>query len=124
MRTKYLATLGVIAPIALAGIVYAATVPSDYARDVEQGNVEVKSDPNAASQANEIKDAENVEGNIDDGQVQVEEIVGDQEGSMGDNQSGEQSGSQSGQDSGGDTSSGVNLDSSNSSTNSTGGTSQ
>lgn len=87
---KLLLTLGVVAPLALAGVAYAeTTTPSDYAQDVTAGQSQLTSDQNAKTQANEVKDGENVEGQVDDGQVGVDEKVGQQEGEMGDNESGE-----------------------------------
>jgi hypothetical protein len=90
---KTLLTVAVIAPLAVAGVAYASTttVPSDYSQDVTAGQNQLNADTNAKTQANEAKGSEAVEGQIDDGQVQVDETVGDQESNMGDNQSGETS---------------------------------
>lgn len=88
---KLLLIAGVAAPLALSGAVYAATVPSDFAKDVNAGQSQLSSDQNAKTQANEVKDGESVEAQVDDGQVQVDETVGQQENNMDDNQSGEAS---------------------------------
>jgi hypothetical protein len=79
MRIKYLVTLGAITPLVMAGVVYAATTPSAYATDVQNGQAQIKSDSEASSKANEVKDGENVEGQVDDGQVEVQEQVEPQE---------------------------------------------
>lgn len=87
---RILLALGVIASLNFAGVVYAeATVPSDYNQDVTAGQNQLASDQNAQIQAKEVKDGENLEGQVDDGQVQVDEEVGQQEGEMGASVSGE-----------------------------------
>ena len=86
---KILLIAGIAAPLAFAGVAYAVTVPSDFAQDVTAGQNQLNGDQSAKTQANEVKDGENVEGQVDDGQVQVDETVGQQEGNMGDNEGGE-----------------------------------
>ena len=86
---KSLVTLSIVAPLVFAGVAYAVTVPSDYAQDVKDGTNQVKNDTGAQSQANEVKGDESIEGQVDDGQVQVNETVGDQENNMNDSQQGE-----------------------------------
>ncbi len=71
--------LAAIAPLAFASAAYAVTVPSDYAKDVKDGNSQVSSDPAAKTQQNEVKDGENVEGDVDNDQVEVDEQVEPQE---------------------------------------------
>lgn len=86
---KLLLIIGTAAPLALAGVAYAATVPSDYAQDVTAGQSQLSTDPTAKAQADGVKGGESVKGQIDDGQVEVDETVGDQESNMEDGQSGE-----------------------------------
>ena len=88
---KLVVALIVMAPLAFASAAYAVTVPSDYAQDVQDGNRQVTADKTAKAQQNEVKDGENTEGQVDDGQVDVNETVGEQEGSMDDSQHGESS---------------------------------
>lgn len=90
---RILVASAAMAPLALASAAYAVTVPSDYAQDVKDGNSQVSSDPTAKAQQTEVKDGEKVEGQVDEGDVQVDETVGDQENSMDGAQSGETSGS-------------------------------
>ena len=97
---RLLLTLGAMAPLAFVGIAHAVTVPSDYAQDVKDGNSQVSSDPTAKSQQNEVNDDENTEGQVDDGDVQVDETVGDQENDMDDSQTGEAKDSNDKKDSG------------------------
>ncbi len=86
---KLLVASAALAPLAFASAAHAMTVPSDYAQDVKDGNSQISSDPTAKTQQNEVKDGENVEGQVDDSDVQVDETVGDQEDNMDDSQQGE-----------------------------------
>ncbi len=88
---KLIVTLSLAVPLAMSGMAYAATVPSDFARDVTEGTNQLNSDPLAKTQANAVNDGEHAEGQIDDGQVEVNETVGDQEGNMDSGQQGESS---------------------------------
>ena len=86
---KRLLLAGVVAPLAFMGVVYAATVPSDYAQDVTAGQNQLATDQTAKIQADAITAGENVQGQVDEAQVQVDETISDQESEMGDNQTAE-----------------------------------
>jgi hypothetical protein len=88
---KIILTAGAVTPLAFAGVVHAATIPSDYAQDVTAGHNQISSDQSVKTQANEVKDGEHVEGQVDDGQVEVNETVGSQENEMEDSEGGEAS---------------------------------
>lgn len=86
---KTLTTLSILAPLTFGSIAYASTVPSDFSQDVKDGTAQLSSDSKAQAQANEVKDGENVDGQVDDGQVSIDETVGAQENNMDSSQSGE-----------------------------------
>ncbi len=95
---RILVTIAAMTPLAFASVAYAVSVPSDYAQDVQDGNSLVSSDPTAKSQQNEVKDGENTEGQVDDGDVQIDETISDQENDMDDSQQGEANDSQDSSD--------------------------
>lgn len=86
---KLLLIAGVAAPLALAGVAFAVTVPSDYVQDVTAGQTQLSTDQSAKTQADAVKGGESVDGQVDGAQEQVDETVSDQESNMGDTQSGE-----------------------------------
>lgn len=66
-----------------------STQPSDYSQDVTAGKKELANDKAANNQAVEVDSAENTVGQIDDGEVGVDQTVVEQEGNMGEDQGGE-----------------------------------
>ncbi|GAC1387638.1 MAG: hypothetical protein NVS1B7_0250 [Candidatus Saccharimonadales bacterium] len=90
MRIKrLLLILTMVAPLVVGSAAYAVMVPSDFAQDVKDGTAQLQNDTKAQAQADNLKADEKVEGQVDDGQVDVNETVGDQEGNMDNAQSGE-----------------------------------
>lgn len=71
-----------------AGAVFAISVPSDYSRDVADGQTEAQAHADIAAYEKEVKDSESIQGQVDNGQVQVDQTVGPQESQMDDGTSG------------------------------------
>ncbi len=67
------------------------SVQSDYANDINSGQNSLKTDSAGSTNANEVKSAENVEGDVDNGQVEVQEQVDASEATDNDSTSGSNS---------------------------------
>ncbi len=82
-KIVYLALTSVVLTLAGVGTALAATttstVESDYSQAVTEGQAQIHNDPAAAANQNEVKDGERVEGDVDNGQVEVQEQVDPQE---------------------------------------------
>lgn len=92
IKKLYVASVVSLALATLSTGAVFAVEPSDYARDVSDGQAEVKASPDAASNQTEVQSDETVSAQVDDVQVQVDQAIGAQEGQMGDNESGESQG--------------------------------
>lgn len=89
-KALYISASAVLITVVSASAAFAVTVPSDYARDISDGQAEAQAHPDVAAYEKEVTDNEdNSQAQVDDGQVKTDQTVGTQEGQMDDKDSGE-----------------------------------
>jgi cell fate (sporulation/competence/biofilm development) regulator YlbF (YheA/YmcA/DUF963 family) len=89
-KALYISASAVLVTALSASVAFAATVPSDYARDISDGQAQAQSYADIAAYEKEVTDNEDSsQAQVDDGQVKVDQTVGTQEGQMDDKDSGE-----------------------------------
>ncbi|HWZ65735.1 MAG TPA: hypothetical protein VNX65_02970 [Patescibacteria group bacterium] len=90
MRNKILkmTTGAMLVATVSTGVAFAAPIQSDYARDLADGQAEAQAHSDIAAYEQEVKDSENVQSQVDNGQVQIDQTVGPQESQMDDGTSG------------------------------------
>ncbi len=94
----FLLVIGLIGYGSAAFAQTATPKPSDYATDVQAGQAAIQNDPAVASNAKEVNDSENDEGDVDNEPAEVKEAVEPQEATEAaeSSESGESSGGESG----------------------------